>query len=123
MRAASILHELSGEITAPTGSGDLSPAPTFSVGSAKGRYVTSMEADGAAAVSGPRIYPLPNSPTGWGEASQGSKSSIGGTMNDPGRPKGLLRDAEGLGTDADRRVLEGTQATRHRDAKPPREAK
>lgn len=122
-RAASILHEFSGEITAPTGSDDLSRAPTFSVGSAKGSYATSTRADGAAAASGPRIYPLPNSPTGWGEASQGSKSSIGDIMNDPGRPEGLLRDAKGLGTDADRRALEGAQATQYRDTKPLHRAK
>ncbi|MEO8306386.1 MAG: hypothetical protein ABI724_19920 [Betaproteobacteria bacterium] len=123
-RAASILHECSGQITAPTGSSDgMSAAPTSPVGSDQGGYGAGAGVDVAAAVSGPRIYPLPNSPTGWGEASQGSKSSIGGTMNDPGRPEGLLRDAKGLGTDADRRVLVGTQATQYRDAKPSRQAK
>lgn len=123
-RAASILHEFSGETAAATGTNDgMSPARTSTVGTDKGGYGAGTAVDVAAAVTGPRIYPLPNSPTGWGEASQGSKSSIGDIMNDPGRPEGLLRDVKGLGTDADRRVLEGTQATQSPNAKPPRQAK
>lgn len=56
---------------------------------------------------GPRIYSLPNSPTGWGEASRGAANSIGGNDNDPARPTGLVRDVSGLGTDTDRSRLSG----------------
>ncbi|MEP7063006.1 MAG: hypothetical protein ABI881_11465 [Betaproteobacteria bacterium] len=118
-RAASILKEFSGENIAPTGCNDgMSPALTFTGGNENGRWGQSTGVNVEVAVSGPRIYPLPNSATGWGEASHGSKSSIGGTMNDPGRPNGLLRDTEGLGTDADRRILEGSNDTVPRQQAP-----
>jgi hypothetical protein len=60
-----------------------------------------------AMLSGPRIYSLPNSPTGWREASRGAMHSIGGGENDPGRPAGLLDDAGGLDTEDDRSRLSG----------------
>lgn len=60
-----------------------------------------------AQLSGPRVYSLPNSPTGWGEASRGSVNLIGGHDNDPARPKGLVTDVGGLGTDTDRSRLSG----------------
>ncbi|MEO8346982.1 MAG: hypothetical protein ABI607_14925 [Betaproteobacteria bacterium] len=102
-RAASILHEFSGEVTAATGSSNgVSAALTSLAWSDDSGSGVGAGVDVAATVSGPRISPLPNSPTGWGEASQGSKNSIGNMMSDPGRPEGLLRDAKGLGTDADR---------------------
>ena len=50
---------------------------------------------------GPRIYPLPNAPTGWGEAHLNDPASIGGVDDDPVRPEGLLTDVEGLPVDAD----------------------
>jgi hypothetical protein len=60
-----------------------------------------------AMLSGPRVYSLPNSPTGWREASRGAMHSIGGRENDPGRPTGLLDDAGGLDTEDDRLRLSG----------------
>ncbi len=102
-RAASILHQFSGAITGKAGSDDaVAATPAISAGHAEGRDMAVTGASGAASLSGPRIYPLPNSPTGWDKASLGSKNSIGSAMNDPGRPEGLLRDAKGLGTDTDR---------------------
>lgn len=110
-RAVSILDQVGGEIARPVVADDNGPlAETSPLGSGKGSYQGLSEFDIAATVSGPRIYPLPNSPTGWGEATQGEKSSIGDIMNDPGRPEGLMRDAGGLGTDADRGVV-GKKAT------------
>jgi hypothetical protein len=53
----------------------------------------------------PRVYSLPNAPSGWNEASAGDPASIGVAADDPGRPRGLLEDAEGLGSDADRSRL------------------
>jgi len=50
---------------------------------------------------GPRIYALPNAPTGWNEASGNDPASIGGIDADPARPEGLLTDAEGLPVRAD----------------------
>lgn len=88
---------------------EISPVPTSSGESAAGGAGLGSSVKVAAAVTGPRIDPVPNGPTGWGEASRGSKSTIGGVMNDPGRPEGLLRDTEGLGTDADRREVGQTR--------------
>ncbi|HEX6136329.1 MAG TPA: hypothetical protein VF059_01615 [Casimicrobiaceae bacterium] len=63
----------------------------------------------------PRVYSLPNAPSGWKEASAGDPASLGGVDDDPGRPQGLLDDAEGLGPDADRRRLsEGSRTSRSR---------
>ena len=45
---------------------------------------------------GPRIYPLPQSPTGWGRAYEGERASIGCLDEDPDRPAGVLEDAGGL---------------------------
>jgi hypothetical protein len=51
--------------------------------------------------AGPRVYPLPNAPTGWNEAHRNDPASIGGVDDDPVRPQGLLTDVEGLPVDAD----------------------
>jgi len=50
---------------------------------------------------GPRVYSLPNAPTAWKEASRNDPASSGGLDADPGRPEGLLTDAEGLPAQAD----------------------
>lgn len=50
---------------------------------------------------GPRVYPLPNAPTGWNESHANDPASIGGVDDDPVRPNGLLTDVEGLPVDAD----------------------
>ena len=50
---------------------------------------------------GPRVYPLPNAPTGWNESHANDPASIGGVDDDPARPEGLLTDVEGLAVDAD----------------------
>jgi len=50
---------------------------------------------------GPRVYPLPNAPTGWNESHANDPASIGGVDDDPVRPEGLLTDVEGLPVDAD----------------------
>jgi len=52
-------------------------------------------------LGGPRVYSLPNAPTAWNEASGNDPASIGGIDDDPGRPEGLLTDAEGLPVNAD----------------------
>ncbi|HKU87354.1 MAG TPA: hypothetical protein VJV77_13550 [Casimicrobiaceae bacterium] len=54
---------------------------------------------------GPRIYPLPQSPTGWNEAYEGERASIGGPDADPERPGGVLGDAGGLPAAGDRARL------------------
>ena len=50
---------------------------------------------------GPRVYPLPNAPTGWNESHANDPAGIGGVEDDPVRPEGLLTDVEGLPADAD----------------------
>lgn len=50
---------------------------------------------------GPRVYPLPNAPTGWNESHANDPASVGGVDDDPIRPEGLLTDVEGLAVDAD----------------------
>jgi hypothetical protein len=67
------------------------------------RVESSIDLD--AMLSGPRVYPLLNSPTGWREASRGAMNSIGGRETDPSRPTGLLDDAGGLDTEDDRSRL------------------
>lgn len=62
-------------------------------------HIGANDIDVLATITGPRIYPLPNSPTGWGQPSRGEKIAIG-VLADPGRPNGLIGDAQGLGTDA-----------------------
>ena len=59
------------------------------------------ESDAVASVSGPRIYPVPDSPTGWRDSPLGEKSTIGEAA-DRGRPAGVTTGAAGLGTDRDR---------------------
>lgn len=54
---------------------------------------------------GPRIYALPNAPSGWNEARANDPASIGGVDDDPGRPEGLLTDVEGLPAGADEASL------------------
>jgi hypothetical protein len=54
-------------------------------------------------ITGPRVYPLPNSPTGWNEARLGVRVAYGDHPHDPAQPAGLIEDALGLGTDDDRR--------------------
>jgi len=51
--------------------------------------------------AGPGIYSLPDAPSAWNEASAGDPSSVGGADRDPGRPSGLIEDAEGLSSGAD----------------------
>lgn len=62
-------------------------------------HPTPNDVDVLATIAGPRIYPLPNSPTGWGRSTRGEKFVIG-LLTDPARPDGLIADAQGLGTDA-----------------------
>ena len=63
----------------------------------------------------PRVYALPNAPTGWGQASEGDPANIGGVDEDPARPEGLLEDAEGLPVDSDRaRAANRPRAPRNR---------
>jgi len=105
-RAVAVLDEVGGKTAPPTISRDSEPSTVRSgAGSSKLDYEALPEFDSNAIGPGPRIYALPDSPTGWGEATHGGKSSIGGIMNDPGRPGGLMGDAGGLGTDGDRSML------------------
>lgn len=46
----------------------------------------------------PQIYPLPNAPTGWNQATEGEQSTIA-ILGDPLWPEGFARDAHGLGSD------------------------
>lgn len=102
-RAAAILDEIGKEIGRPVFSGTV-------VSSVSTSPVSRDDNDGPyafdiiATVLGPEIYPLPNSPTGWGEATHGAKAVLGEIPNDPGRPEGLIWDAGGLGTDGYREV-------------------
>ena len=57
---------------------------------------------------GPRIYSLPNASTAWNEASANDPASIGGIDDDPGRPEGLLGDAQGLPVQSDETRLANT---------------
>jgi hypothetical protein len=66
-------------------------------------------ADAIATLHGPEIYPMPNSPVGWNQATQGEPSTIG-ISSDPARPDGLVSDAQGLGTADDRERLAGKKA-------------
>lgn len=94
-RVVSILKNLGEKKSQPIVSDDNeSRTETSSIGGSKSENIFE-----------PRIYPLPNSPTGWGDATLGERSSIGDVMNNPGRPEGLLRDAGGLGSDADRSMM------------------
>jgi len=69
----------------------------------KRESTTPVDADLLATVTGPRVYPLPNSPTGWGESHHGVRGSYGDPLHDPGRPDGLIADILGLGPDDERR--------------------
>lgn len=62
-----------------------------------------VDADLLATVTGPRVYPLPNSPTGWGESHHGVRASTGDPLHDPARPDGLIADILGLSPDDERR--------------------
>jgi hypothetical protein len=63
----------------------------------------------------PRVYALPNAPSGWGQATEGDRANIGGIDEDPARPEGLLEDAEGLPVDTDRtRLSNASRAPRNR---------
>lgn len=68
-------------------------------GAPPGDRIGPNDIDVLATIAGPQIYPLPNSPTGWGQSTRGEKVAIGVRM-DPARPDGLIEDAQGLGTDA-----------------------
>ena len=105
-KAASILDAVSGEIGHPVVSDDVA-APPSSTGAEGG-----SAADPTATLARPRVYPLPNSPTGWGEATRGAKSAID-VLGDPARPQGAIEDAHGLGTDATDDVLRARKAARH----------
>ena len=54
---------------------------------------------------GPRIYPLPQSPTGWNQARDGERATMGGPDENPDRPGGALDDAGGLPAAGDRAHL------------------
>ena len=54
----------------------------------------------------PDITPLPNAPTGWNEAREGERPTIGRTPNDPARPEGLTRGANDIGATEDRERIE-----------------
>lgn len=62
-----------------------------------------VDADLLAADTGPSVYPLPNSPTGWGESHHGVRASFGDPLHDPARPDGLIADILGLSPDDERR--------------------
>lgn len=98
-KAAEILRTVSGEIGQPIVSEDI-PSPP---GAGQERAAAP---DPLATLYGPQVYPLPNSPTGWGEAWRGEPSTIGTRANDPGRPQGLIEDAGGLGTNEVQRAPE-----------------
>ena len=63
---------------------------------------------------GPPIYPLPQSPTGWNQAREGERASMGGADADPTRPEGLVADAGGLPASGDRARLARRGARRKR---------
>jgi len=77
-------------------------APTVAVVRNRGGN-TAADADLLAVTPSPRVYPLPNSPTGWGESHHGVRASYSDTLHDPARPEGLIADILGLGPDDERR--------------------
>lgn len=94
--AASVLSEISSEIEASCSSTAAQSKRSSDLRDAEMNITT---------IPGPRIYPLPNAPTGWSETTRGERSSIGNMQNDPGRPTGLLHDATSPGTDTGRDVI------------------
>ena len=80
-----------------------SPAATPTVAIVRKRESNAVDADLLATVAGPRVYPLPNSPTGWGESHHGVRASFSDALHDPGRPEGLIADILGLSPDDERR--------------------
>jgi hypothetical protein len=54
----------------------------------------------------PDETPLPNAPTGWDEAVDGERSTIGSRPNDPARPEGATRGANDVGATLDRERIE-----------------
>ena len=61
----------------------------------------------------PQVYPLPNAPTDWDEATLGERSGVD-VSSDPARPAGAVRDAAGLGTDDTDDTLKARKAARTR---------
>lgn len=61
--------------------------------------LASFDVDVLATITGPRVYPLPNSPTGWTDLRHGVRVGYGDALHDPARPDGLITDVLGLGTD------------------------
>jgi hypothetical protein len=87
----------------------------------QGHYVVAVRTGGqrqlqlasaALARGGPRTYSLPNAPTAWNEATGNDPASIGGVAQDPGRPEGLLRGANGLPANTDEAGLENRSRRR-----------
>ncbi len=76
-------------------------------------HASDIGADVAMTGRGPRIYTLPNAPSGWNEASEGERVSSG-PRGDPGRPEGLTRGTDELGAAEDRNRIEGDRTGRQR---------
>lgn len=104
-KAASILESSPGELGTPQLSHD-DPSPPAHLDIS----TPPCGVEAIATLSGPRIFPLPNSPTGWGDATRGEKNTLGERPNDPAQPEGLVRDAKGPGTDDVQRTLAGRKA-------------
>jgi len=86
-KAAAIMSAVRGEIGEPIVSDEVpEPPPTVAVD-------TSASLEASRTVYGPRIYALPNAPTGWGEAWRGEPSALGGFARDPEQPQGATGEA------------------------------
>jgi hypothetical protein len=91
--ATSILNEVSGR------AGPAAQRAETAVTDVKTPDLNASDAELSATSAGPRTdNPLPNSPTGWDQATRGEANAIG-ILGDPARPDGLIQDAPGSGTD------------------------
>ncbi|HEY8554323.1 MAG TPA: hypothetical protein VIL43_07270 [Burkholderiales bacterium] len=78
-KAAEIMSAGRGEIGKPIVSDEVPEQPPAAA------VDRAADLDAARSVYGPRIYALPNAPTGWGEAWRGEASALGGFAPAPPR--------------------------------------
>jgi hypothetical protein len=97
--AALILREANGEVVPPRGTAAASAAvPDYDD---KGSLVSPRDVDPTATAFSPRVYPLPDSPSGWNTTLQGEQGARD-ILTDALRRDGNVNDAHGLDTDGAR---------------------
>ncbi|HEX7044709.1 MAG TPA: hypothetical protein VF203_08840 [Burkholderiales bacterium] len=86
-KAAAIMSAVRGEIGEPIVSDEVpEPPPTAAVD-------PSASLDASRTVYGPRIYALPNAPTGWGEPWRGDQDALSGFTRPSEQPQGSTEEA------------------------------